>query len=251
MRSRPLNLRRLTQTWEKARTSPAPLLPDFSAARIGFLLSIFCIVSTGAICAQDLYIIERDGHYGFANRSGTPVIPPAFDSAAPFSEGLAAACSKRRWGYINKTGEYAIPPIFERAMSFSEGLAAVRSNGPWGYINKTGEYAIAPAFSAAEPFSEGLAAVAAGFGAVLGVRTDKGWGYINKNDEIRIAPNFPFFADGFVGGLAVVSDPVRGTQIYIDSAGKSQFLMSSKRRSNNLAYAVAPLSRYVFIGPSF
>ena len=53
------------------------------------------------------------------------VIPPQFDEAVKFSEGLAAVFIECRWGYIDKTGALVIKPQFKFASEFSEGLAAV------------------------------------------------------------------------------------------------------------------------------
>ncbi|WP_071189104.1 S-layer homology domain-containing protein [Trichormus sp. NMC-1] len=60
------------------------------------------------------------------------VIPPQFESADTFVEGLARVQKDNLWGYIDKTGKFVIPPRFDEANSFSEGLALVREN-----INKS------------------------------------------------------------------------------------------------------------------
>ena len=104
--------------------------------------------------------------------------------------------------------------------NFSEGLAAVQEtkNGKYGFIDASGTYLIQPVFEDARPFAEGLAAV----------RLNKRWGYINKNGKARIPNRYPFFADAFVDGLALVSSPVDGSELYINQQGKPQFFKSSK-----------------------
>lgn len=62
-------------------------------------------------------------------------------------------------GYINLHGKWAIPPAYESAEHFREGIAAVRVGGLWGYIDSTGKYVIRPQFSIAKDFHEGLALV--------------------------------------------------------------------------------------------
>jgi len=52
-----------------------------------------------------------------------------------------------------------IPPQFEQADSFSEGLARVKIGDKWGYIDNKGKYVIQPQLDEAQPFSEGLALV--------------------------------------------------------------------------------------------
>jgi len=137
--------------------------------------------------------------WGFIDTSGSFVIPPSFDQALSFSEGLAPVASGRRpiakpcfhpvgttnpqyigskWGFIMNNGKWAIRPSFDQAESFSEGLAAVRVGatwrphpesgcfflfgGKWGFINKAGALVIRPGFDEVRSFSEGLAAVRIG-----------------------------------------------------------------------------------------
>jgi len=50
-----------------------------------------------------------------------------------------------------------IPPRFEQAQSFREGLAAVSVNSKWGFVNKAGNPVIPAQFEAVEPFSDSLA----------------------------------------------------------------------------------------------
>ena len=52
------------------------------------------------------------------------------DYTASFHEGLMpvevrSKAGERLWGYINKKGEWAVPPMFETALGFQEGLAVV------------------------------------------------------------------------------------------------------------------------------
>jgi hypothetical protein len=60
------------------------------------------------------------------------VIPPQFDAADAFVEGLARVQKGNQWGYIDKTGKFVISPQFEEVHSFSEGLILVKEN-----INKS------------------------------------------------------------------------------------------------------------------
>ncbi len=55
------------------------------------------------------------------------VIPPQFDQADSFSEGLARVKIGNKWGYIDKKGKLVIQPQFDEAASFSEGLALVKN----------------------------------------------------------------------------------------------------------------------------
>jgi hypothetical protein len=101
-----------------------------------------------------------------------------FEQAQPFSGGLAAvferdAQGKGAWGYIDPRGATVIPPQFDGAGQFHEGLAVAgySTNVPvgsgldevrLGYLNDRGTWTIEPRFASAEPFEDGLAWVRQG-----------------------------------------------------------------------------------------
>jgi hypothetical protein len=94
----------------------------------------------------------------------------------------------QHWGFVNAQGQLAVPPKFQYADDFHEGLAAVNvggkpyggadpvprdpmldadgrhfvhpvAGGKWGYIDVSGKWAIGPRFSAAGDFADGRAEV--------------------------------------------------------------------------------------------
>src|SRR5437879_499906 len=67
-----------------------------------------------------LFLVERQGKVGFANRQGTLVIPAVFDEAKDFSEGLAPVQKDKLWSYINPKGESAKVGEFKAAEQFNE-----------------------------------------------------------------------------------------------------------------------------------
>ena len=97
----------------------------------------------------------------YIDKDGKAVIDATkYESAAGFSDGLAAPkVSHQGWGFIDKAGSLVIPPRFESATSFSEGLAGVLSHGEWRYINKTGTLVIENKFDWVGRFSERVAVV--------------------------------------------------------------------------------------------
>jgi len=71
---------------------------------------------------------NRSGYtmkYGFIDKTGKLVIPAQFESAEPFSEGLAAIHTCDQSFFIDKTGKTVIAKNFKYASSFSGGLAHV------------------------------------------------------------------------------------------------------------------------------
>lgn len=178
------------------------------------------------------------------------LIPPQFEFARDFSEGLAAVVLNQKLGYVNKQGQFVIPPNLdfdllsmyrEGAYQFSEGLARLAIAHRWGYIGSDGTLLIQPQFDSADTFSEGLAKVevdhqygyidrrgsfiispqfesAASFREEMaGVEINHRYGYINKRGKIVIKPQFDT-ADEFSEGLARVTlDDKYG---FIDKAGR-------------------------------
>ncbi len=66
--------------------------------------------------------------------------------------------STMMWGYIDKTGKTVIPAVFNSAEPFSEGVAMVRKCDEAFFIgNKTGKTVISGRFTYASSFSGGLA----------------------------------------------------------------------------------------------
>jgi len=150
---------------------------------------------------------NKDGKFGYINKSGDMVIPPQFDRAMSFCEGLGRVGIGDKQGYIDETGKIVIPLQFAEAYPFREGLAGARIDEKFGYIDKTGAFVIQPQFDHVEPFFEGLAAVMAG----------EKWGYIDRTGKYVVEPQFDkvwSFNDGIA---PVTKGDIHG---YIDNAGK-------------------------------
>ncbi|WP_017656110.1 WG repeat-containing protein [Fortiea contorta] len=154
-----------------------------------------------------LAVINVNGKYGYIDKTGKIVIPPQFDQAKAFSEGLAAVELRENgisnWGYIDLTGKTIITPQFYAANNFSEGLAQIHSSASRGYIDKTGkliinanELMIIPGsyISELHSFSSGLALVRVGNKFV----------FIDKNGKWHIKPELPN-ATSFQDGIARVN----------------------------------------------
>ena len=99
--------------------------------------------------------------YGFINQAGQFVIDPEFDTAHPFSDGLAGIRLGKKWGYIDRKGVVIIPPRFAEVTPFYRGLARVRMftdeglrGGKWGCINKKGEFVVPARYDHIQHFTE-------------------------------------------------------------------------------------------------
>ena len=77
---------------------------------------------------------------GYIDNVGRVIVEPIFGHKTQnFSDGLAAVNKNGKYGYINKTGQFTIEPQFESAGSFKNGVANVKKDGKFGLIDKSGQ----------------------------------------------------------------------------------------------------------------
>lgn len=100
------------------------------------------------------------GVWGYKDEWGNTAIPPLFDSALEFSEGLAAVRLNGCSHFIDAKGRCAINCSgYDSVKSFSGGVAAVRKGGLWGYIGRAGDIAVEPRYARASSARNGRAVV--------------------------------------------------------------------------------------------
>ena len=62
-----------------------------------------------------------------------------YEVVCSFSEGLAGVQKNGKWGFIDKTGKLIIPLEYDYVSSFSKATAYVKKDGREFYINPKGE----------------------------------------------------------------------------------------------------------------
>lgn len=151
------------------------------------------------------------GFFGFVDRFGKIQIPMQWESAKPFSEGLAPVKHNGKWGYINQNGEIVIEPQFSQAYLFCEGMAhVINEDQKYGFIDQTGTVVIDFLYEGAKGFHEGLAVV----------RKDNRYGYITPDAQIAI--DFQFGdANSFSEGYAIVENAYGYKTFIIDLNGNN------------------------------
>jgi WG containing repeat len=127
------------------------------------LLSLFGFIALALVlssCQQTQTIAQPSSpKFGFIDRSGKMVIPPQFESADRFSEGLAFVKTSNRFGYIDHQGKFALRSKFDPFQPFSDGLTPISlPKGRQAFIDKTGVVLLRLPFEGyAGPFWQGLA----------------------------------------------------------------------------------------------
>ncbi len=130
--------------------------------------------------------------WGYIDNRGKTAIAPRFESALPYSEGLAAVKREGRWGYIDRTGSEVIPIRYRRAESFHNGVAVVDTglpDHPVGLIDASGSWVTQPAFRTLTPAEDPD-------GPFLGQREPAGdLNYYDRSGNLVLGPYvlaFPF-----------------------------------------------------------
>ncbi len=97
---------------------------------------------------------DQFGYVGYMDPVGTIVIPPRFRAIGAFVDGLAPATGDGpdQWGFIDRTGAWIIPPAWGNAKLFAGALAlAARMSADCKsleavYINRSGQVVYRMAF---------------------------------------------------------------------------------------------------------
>lgn len=174
-------------------TAPERGCRGAAGRRIVLAAAAACAVLTGggALAAEPLFRILKGGKWGFIDATGKVAIPPRYDDAEPFSDGLASVRLGRQLGYVDPGGALVLVPVFNPAgvvhRPFVDGLAAVEVGGRYGYMDRAGKLVIGARFASVEDFSEGFALTCA---------RGAGCGYVDRAGRGAIGP-------GFMGGAAV------------------------------------------------
>jgi tetratricopeptide (TPR) repeat protein len=106
--------------------------------------------------------ILQDRRWGYVDRDGRVVIPPRFDAADPFSEGLAAVRQGDVLGYVDLAGTLVLVPTFGAAgplvhRPFLNGRAVVKAGDRLGAIDRAGKLVVPARYTELGDFSDGLA----------------------------------------------------------------------------------------------
>lgn len=107
--------------------------------------------------------MEKDGKYGFIDKTGKEIIPFVYDSGGTFNDGVAVVKKFGKDGYgkyiyIDKTGK-EILSADNLVDDINEGLAALYENEKWGYADKTGKIIVPLIYDFVLGFNDGIAAV--------------------------------------------------------------------------------------------
>ncbi len=106
-------------------------------------LFTFIVLSSFHSYALLIAAKEKGKKYGYINEHGEYVIPPKFDKAGAFYQGIAVVQVGKKYGVINSKGEFLVQPQYDKADLYApEGKVSVQKAGKWGVIDQSGKIII-------------------------------------------------------------------------------------------------------------
>lgn len=150
--------------------------------------------------------------YGYINIKGEVVIPPIYQAAHMFSEGLAAVKDSLTdgYGYIDTGGKIVINYQFDDATNFRNNQAIVLlANSGYGTIDKQGKYIINPQFSLMIADEDKY---------IIRLQDGASYGYCDTKGKIIINPQFEDCSS--FGDSKLAAAKMNKKYGYIDETGK-------------------------------
>ena len=200
------------------------------------LIFLYLVVTVVLPCAAQTQRLKKHtglhpvpdakGKWGFIDRTGRFRIPPRFDGADEFSDGVAYVWlwdgRQRHSGIVDTSGKFTeLPETNDYHVAFHDGVARFQTPSGqernYGYMDKTGRVVIAAQFFDSGHFSEGLAWVS--------VLKEGKWlyGFIDKTGKMVIEPQFVYQPRDFVDGFAKVMG--QKNTGFIDQTGSFRILV--------------------------
>ncbi len=183
-----------------------------------------------SIFAQLKLIRTSDNKFGFVNEVGDTIIPPVYDYAEPFSEGLALVKTLKAYKLVDTTGKLWDLDMVDKVQGlrydwgeYHSGMPVVVPIWQCKYIDLAGKVALEIPYPDAESFHNNKAKVYQGdkyayinrLGMIVeewkeipddyrAVKYKGYFGYVNRNGKLRIDYQYVKAFD-FNGGIAKVS----------------------------------------------
>ena len=88
---------------------------------------------------EELYMIKKDGKYGFINSNGNLWIANRYDSLLCFSDQRCGYKLGDKWGFIDKEERLIVQPIYDQVFPYKEGVAVIVQKGKFGLIDPSGK----------------------------------------------------------------------------------------------------------------
>ena len=131
--------------------------------------------------SEGLFLIRKDGGFGFVDVNAKLRIANRYDSAMIFSEGLAPVKIRGGWGFINASENLIIQPYYQSVTPFENGVSIFKLKGKYGLVDIRGK----------EFVNADYKQIIKTFNGLYLVQNMKGlWGLIDGKGVARLSPAF-------------------------------------------------------------
>lgn len=157
---------------------------------------LMAIVLSMNTYAQDLKIyVDKSGKVGFADKSDNVVIKCQYESAKPFSDGVAIVCKSGKQGIIDATGNVVLPIKYTNILTWSNNLYLLKDGKKEGLADKNGKIVLPVNYSfISKPNCYGKAIIALGGKATVNEKNtymaNAKYGIIDNRGNIIVTPQY-------------------------------------------------------------
>ena len=181
------------------------------------------IYKSASVYEADRAVVKRtDGIFALIDKDGNLIRTLEYGYVGGFSSGMALFADEGydKYGYLDMDGNVVIPPSFEFAENFKDGLAVVDISGEYprsgmGLIDTSGKFVIQPLYAEILLLGEGMAALGLPKSAEYLFAGNK---FALATCEGKILTDFAFYGIGpFSNGIACAYDNL--STFFIDTEG--------------------------------
>ena len=116
--------------------------------RLNKLLCIVVITLSTTIQAQNLKIrVNEKGKVGFVDQNGNEVIKCEYESAMPFSDGIAIVTKSGKSGIIDETGKVLLPLKYTQITTWNKNLYLIKLGKKMGLVDHSGNIVLQAIYS--------------------------------------------------------------------------------------------------------
>ncbi len=142
--------------------------------------------------SQGLAGVSLEGKAGFINIQGAVAIPLEYEAVTSFSEGKAGFLQKKRWGLIDKAGKVFAKAVYQEIGSYTQGFCMAKRGDKWGILDSKAKWLINNRYDEVTDFDP--------IYHRAWIRKNKLWGFIDSEGTVILKPAWhgftPFGADG-------------------------------------------------------
>lgn len=158
---------------------------------------------------DNLYLVRKDGKYGYINEEGYEIFEPKFNYASPFVDGIAVnSVDYSDYYFVDKNGDVLFDKSFELAYPFMNDVAVVKYKKKYCLINKAGEIIMKSNYELTETI----------FKELILAKLGNKYGLLNKNG--KPVTGFKYNSIRYVGDDNYLIVELNKKYGLIDSKGK-------------------------------